>query len=407
MLSKDHRVYKGDFVRGADLASVTQSLRGEGLDVSSPVGNFPPRFVLLLKGAVPGEVEGSAHRNPDWVVAREVFRKNDEIFQDYCDLMLGGYVPPTRELDVFHFGTPGFMASQLAHLVAKGRKRLTAGWVASHEKAGVPIPAAGWVSIVTDGFGIPIACIETERFERLKFREVTAEMAEREGEGDLSLADWKRGHWKYWTEVEAPGTGLTFTEDSEIFIEGFRVHQVFSGQFRVEKPLITMMVGLTGSGKTTLGRSLAQERGQNFYAIDEWMRNLSWADQPKGEAGGLSWALERCARCELQIERMLEREVRAGRGAILDLGFSKIEERSAWRAKIEKLGARVELIYLDVPADTRWQRVSERNQKLVAETQAIAVDRETFDWMEKYFEPLGEEERLVAKIARSSQGPSS
>ena len=85
----------------------------------------------------------------------------DAVWELYCDGLLGGYRPTHRLLDVFHFGNSPLMASQLAHLVIKGRKRLTAGWLAACQSRGEIIPSSGLLSIVTDGFGAPLCLIET------------------------------------------------------------------------------------------------------------------------------------------------------------------------------------------------------------------------------------------------------
>jgi uncharacterized protein YhfF len=227
VLAKDHRVLGGRLQTGATLLAVTASLKALGLAVSSPVGVNPPFFIVMLKDLPPGESDGSSYRNPAWTTLPTAAASEPRIWSLWCQLMLGGYEPPRRDVDVFHFGAGGFQASQLAHLVAKGRKRLTAGWVASHRKSGVAIPLVGGVSIVTDGFGIPIAAIRTNKVEVIPFCAVTAEMARAEGEGDLTLEDWQRGHLEYWRGIEAPQVNLTFADDEPIFVEWFEVLKVF------------------------------------------------------------------------------------------------------------------------------------------------------------------------------------
>lgn len=401
ILSVDHRVFRGSWVEAPSLEALEAQCAELGLKVSSPVAIDPPRFAVLVEGSIPGESEGGSFRHPDWVPLARVLESRDDVWNFYCERMLGGWHPPKRSVDVFYFGSKGLMASQLAHLVAKGSKRLTAGWRASHAKTGMPEPEVGWVSIVTDGFGIPIACIATEEVRRLSFASVTEEMARLEGEGDLTLDDWKRGHRRYWREVEAPMVGLEFEEDAEIFVERFRLLKVFAGQHPVDRPEVLLPVGLTGSGKTTFAKRVARERGVAHFSIDEWMRRLYWSDAPSPPS--LEWALERCSRCESMIDALLEQEIRAGRGAVLDLGFSKIDERTRWLKRCEELGATPRLVYIDVPREVRWSRVEARNRALEHNSQAIAVDRATFDWMEGYFEPLTDDELRLASVIESER----
>lgn len=144
----------------------------------------------------------------------------------YIDGMLGGWRPPTTELDVFFFGNEPRLASQLAHCVVKGVKRATTSWVVLADHEGWVSLSPGMVSIVTDGFGIPLCAIELTRVDRLKFGESGPEMAAAEGEGDLSLADWRAAHKQYY-DREAVRIGQPFTDDSEIDFTYFRVLQVF------------------------------------------------------------------------------------------------------------------------------------------------------------------------------------
>lgn len=399
LLSKDHRVFGGVLHSANSLYELKEKFAARNLSVSSPVGTQPPFFTLFLKGDVPGETESSDFRNPEWIPISKVFETHPDIWDLYCDLLLGGYRPPTKHLDIFYFGSGSFMASQLSHLVVKGKKRLTAAWHAATLKAGATIPHVGLISIVTDAFGIPLCCIETESVKFLPFHAVTEEMAVLEGEGDLSLEDWKRSHWNYFATINGPSVGLTFSEDEEIIIEQFRVLEVFSSRGRQDRPTVTFVMGLTGAGKSTLTHKLSRERKVHSFSVDEWMKILFWKDAPKENT--LEWLLERISRSQEVILGLLNEELRFGRGAILDMGFSKIKDRAEWKSKCEALGAKVEFLFIDVPQAERWKRVEARNQILATssvDTKSIPVDRATFDWMENFFEPLTDEERKHTTI---------
>jgi uncharacterized protein YhfF len=143
----------------------------------------------------------------------------------YVDAVLGGYEPPSREFDVFAFGSTPEQAARLAHHVIKGKKRGTTGWTAQAKLDGSTIPVPGMISIVTDGFGIPLCVIQTERVAHWKFGEATVEIAIAEDEGDRTLDDWRESHREYF-EKEGEKIGLPFTDDSEIFSEYFKVLRV-------------------------------------------------------------------------------------------------------------------------------------------------------------------------------------
>jgi len=138
----------------------------------------------------------------------------------YVDAMLGGWDPPRRELEVCSFGDTPELAAKLAHLIVKGEKRGTTGWVAAETMSYV-----GMLTIVTDGFGIPLCAIETTRVDRAAFRDATAAIAAAEGEGDRSLEDWRAGHRRYF-EGEGARIGVPFGDEAEMFYEYFRVLHV-------------------------------------------------------------------------------------------------------------------------------------------------------------------------------------
>ncbi len=191
-----------------------------GIPLGLPVGMSDAagaalEFLFLLPRVIAG-----------WEPLREWAPVDDEGFRLYVASMLGGWEPPTRELDVFYFGDGPELAAKLAHLIVKGVKRGTTGWVDAEEREGSTVPYVGMVSIVTDGFGYPQCAIQTERVEYLRFADIGAEHAWAEGEGDRTLESWREGHRAYFHR-EAAQLGLTFTEDVQVFFEHFRVLAVF------------------------------------------------------------------------------------------------------------------------------------------------------------------------------------
>lgn len=172
-------------------------------------------FVFLV-----GEKASSEGR---WLPVREALRHDDgALWRLYTSCLLGGYEPPVRDFDVFHFGDAPELAARLVHLVLRGDKRATAGWLRAAQSRGDTIPTAGLVSIVNDGYGHPQCVIQTVEVRHLRFRDVPADLAALEEEGDRTLADWRRRHLDYW-QREAATLRLSFSEDEVIFVEIFRV----------------------------------------------------------------------------------------------------------------------------------------------------------------------------------------
>jgi len=156
-----------------------------------------------------------------WKVFRDL-AADDTIWRLYVELMLGGWEPPTREVDVWSFGNEPEMAARLAHLVTCGAKRVTMGWIDALEKSGTPQAYENGFSIVTDGFGFPRVALRSVEVRAMRFDEVPASAAAGEGEGDLTYDDWRDGHVKYFTD-EAARYGLTFDGNVRIAVERFEI----------------------------------------------------------------------------------------------------------------------------------------------------------------------------------------
>lgn len=159
-----------------------------------------------------------------------------------------------------------------------------------------------------------------------------------------------------------------------------------------------MICGSTGAGKTTYARAMAKKERIQVFSIDEWMQTLFWMDAPEG--GDLEWALARVRRCEEQIWLLARRLLNDGYSVVLDLGFSKAEQRKRFETRFRESGHHSELHFLDIPLEIRRTRVEKRNLEK-SETFAFEVDRAMFDWMESYFERPDERELEAAVVTRS------
>jgi uncharacterized protein YhfF len=103
----------------------------------------------------------------------------------------------SRLYGAFHFDDNEPSCDELAALVLAGTKRATTGLLWVLEATGNPVPRAGDLNIVTSWSGAPLCVIETTAVDVVAFDEVGAEFAAREGEGDGSLAYWRRVHWDF------------------------------------------------------------------------------------------------------------------------------------------------------------------------------------------------------------------
>lgn len=147
--------------------------------------------------------------------------------------------------------------------------------------------------------------------------------------------------------------------------------------------MIHLIVGNTGSGKTTYAAELKQKTKGIVFSIDTWNNTLFLAD--KKPEDGLNWFLERIERAESIIMNLIEQLEAATTDTILDLGLSKFEHREKFRTFASSKGYQIQLHFLDISKETRLGRVMQRNEEQGA-TFEFEVSTENFDFMEGWFE---------------------
>lgn len=153
--------------------------------------------------------------------------------------------------------------------------------------------------------------------------------------------------------------------------------------------MIHLIVGNTGSGKTTYAQKLKAETQSVLFSIDKWNKILFLDD--KKEEDGLEWYLERIERAESMIIDLVLQLESVGRDSILDLGLSKFEHREKFRKFADENGFEIKLHFLDIPKEIRWDRLMQRNQEK-GETFEFEVSEDNFNFMESWFEkPEGKE----------------
>ncbi len=108
------------------------------------------------------------------------------------------------------------LMTRLGLLVRDGPKRATTSLVADYEGDGEPMPRPGDHSMILDGEGRPLCIIRTTSVEIRPFGEVDEAFAWDEGEGDRTLADWRRGHQWYFSTVGTP-----VAEETPVVLERF------------------------------------------------------------------------------------------------------------------------------------------------------------------------------------------
>ena len=116
----------------------------------------------------------------------------------------------------------GGAPDKLVALVVEGMKTATCSSLDMLTFEGEPVPKPGDYSVILDSAGEAVCIIKTTKAYVETFGQVSAEHAFREGEGDRSLAYWRRIHMEYFTE-ELGAVGLSFDESSALVCEEFEL----------------------------------------------------------------------------------------------------------------------------------------------------------------------------------------
>lgn len=142
-----------------------------------------------------------------------------------------GYFGPTAQDSVtppaWAFGADPAQADRLLELVLAGTKTATASALWDYEAGDEPLPEPGEMSIILDGRGHPRALVVTTEVRVVPFDQVDEGHAFAEGEGDRSLAYWRRVHRDFFMEHAAHDRG--FVDDMPVVLEHFTVLVPSSG----------------------------------------------------------------------------------------------------------------------------------------------------------------------------------
>jgi predicted kinase len=165
----------------------------------------------------------------------------------------------------------------------------------------------------------------------------------------------------------------------------------------VTGPLAVLLVGITGSGKTTLAQALA-ERGLVRLSVDEEVHRLHGRyglDYPEHEY------FERERPVVDTIREQLIQHLAAGHDVVLDHGLWARSEREAWKKTVHTAGGRPQLIYLPVQKAELLRRLKHRNQR--QDANALTVTPQALDDFFARFEPPADDEQ--ASVYTPTTGP--
>lgn len=144
-------------------------------------------------------------------------------------------------------------------------------------------------------------------------------------------------------------------------------------------PVVHLIHGFLGTGKTTFSRKLAQETGALRFSPDERMTQLHGEDPPVHLFEGYLAAIMD------QLNAEWVHAVQRGHNVVLDFGFWTRAERDAARRNAASLGAAVRLYALRCAENIARERIRLRNTDLRG---SLVITEATYDFLRPRFEPL-------------------
>lgn len=157
----------------------------------------------------------------------------------------------------------------------------------------------------------------------------------------------------------------------------------------VTKPLAVGLIGITGSGKTTLATALAA-RGMVRLSVDEEVHRRHGRygiDYPEHEYG------ERERPVVEEVLAELVDHLRDGRDVVLDHGLWLRREREELRRTVERAAGRLLLVYLPVGKPELLARLERRNRR--DDANALTVTPSALDDFFERFEPPEPDESVL------------
>jgi aminoglycoside phosphotransferase family enzyme len=162
-----------------------------------------------------------------------------------------------------------------------------------------------------------------------------------------------------------------------------------------KQPILVLMSGLSGSGKTWLAKQLAMPFAAIHIRSDIERRRLAGLSPTERSGSAVGQGLysgEINSRLHQHLLAAAESTLSGGYTTIVDATFSRREDRRQFAELATRLGTRVCLVHCHAPLDVLRSRVEERERGGADPSEAnLAV----LEWQRKHYEPVIADEQFT------------
>ena len=179
-----------------------------------PEGGLSPAVLIL-------DDDFSPPKGMIFIELANALKQSDQAYSIYCDVLLKGFVPPSRDLLAWPLGDNEIDGALLGGMAARGLKTGSSSLLIEYGKNQNLLPKDQQVSVIIDWESRPICVIQTEKVSIVPFAKVGDDQAKADALGDGSLSYWQDVHWELFTSI-CNENKEEMGDDMDVVCERFR-----------------------------------------------------------------------------------------------------------------------------------------------------------------------------------------